>query len=121
MSVTVCARHHRSRKRPKYRDFLVARRLQFLLQQSQLLGRLGTLRRFQRSRPIPFHFLLGVDMTHLEVRDALGEGLQQMLRRVDAKGSVATTKDATIVLDTALDGRPDAFNPAEPFLASIAA
>jgi hypothetical protein len=44
-----------------------------------------------------------------------------MLRRVDAKGSVATTKDATIVLDTALDGRPDAFNPAEPFLASIAA
>ncbi len=33
-------------------------------------------------------------------------------RRVDAHGSQATTKNATIVLDTALDGRPDAFNPA---------
>ena len=42
-------------------------------------------------------------------------------RRVDAHGSVATTKDATIVLDSALDGRLDAFNPAELFLASIAA
>jgi uncharacterized OsmC-like protein len=41
--------------------------------------------------------------------------------RVDAHGSVATTKEAEIVLDTALDGRPDAFNPAELFLASIAA
>ncbi len=42
-------------------------------------------------------------------------------RRVDALGSVATTKAAVIVLDTALDGRPDAFNPAELFLAAIAA
>ena len=42
-------------------------------------------------------------------------------RRVDALGSVATTKAAEIVLDTALDGRPDAFNPAELFLAAIAA
>lgn len=41
--------------------------------------------------------------------------------RVDAHGSQATTKNATIVLDTALDGRLDAFNPAELFLASIAA
>ena len=42
-------------------------------------------------------------------------------RRIDALGSVATTKSAEIVLDTTLDGRPDAFNPAELFLAAIAA
>lgn len=42
-------------------------------------------------------------------------------RRVDAHGSVATTKDAEIVLDTDVNGRPDAFNPAELFLAAIAA
>jgi uncharacterized OsmC-like protein len=41
--------------------------------------------------------------------------------RVDANGSLATTKDARIVLDTALAGRPDAFNPAELLLAAIAA
>ncbi len=41
--------------------------------------------------------------------------------RVDARGSVATTKDAMIVLDTDINGRRDAFNPAELFLASIAA
>lgn len=42
-------------------------------------------------------------------------------RRVDAHGSLATTKDAQILLDTDVKGRPDAFNPAELFLASIAA
>ena len=42
-------------------------------------------------------------------------------RRVDAHGSVATTKDAEVILDTDINGRPDAFNPAELFLASIAA
>lgn len=42
-------------------------------------------------------------------------------RRMDAHGSVATAKDAQIVLDTDVAGRPDAFNPAELFLASIAA
>lgn len=42
-------------------------------------------------------------------------------RRTDAHGSLALAKDATIVLDTDLKGRPDAFNPAELFLASIAA
>jgi uncharacterized OsmC-like protein len=42
-------------------------------------------------------------------------------RRVDAHGSLASTKVAEIVLDTDLSGRPDAFNPAELFLASIAA
>lgn len=41
--------------------------------------------------------------------------------RTDAHGSLATTKAAEIVLDTDLQGRPDAFNPAELFLASIAA
>lgn len=42
-------------------------------------------------------------------------------RRVDAHGSVAHTKAAEIVLDTDVAGRQDAFNPAELFLASIAA
>ena len=42
-------------------------------------------------------------------------------RRIDSHGSVASTKDAEIVLDTGISGRPDAFNPAELFLASIAA
>lgn len=42
-------------------------------------------------------------------------------RRVDAHGAVATTKQAGIVLDTDLAGRPDAFNPAELLLASVAA
>lgn len=36
-------------------------------------------------------------------------------------GSLATCKDAEIVLDTDVAGRADAFNPAELFLASIAA
>lgn len=42
-------------------------------------------------------------------------------RRVDALCSEATTKAARIVLDTALDGRTEAFNPAELFMAAIAA
>jgi len=42
-------------------------------------------------------------------------------RRTDMHGSLATTKQAQIVLDTDVKGRVDAFNPAELFLASIAA
>jgi uncharacterized OsmC-like protein len=42
-------------------------------------------------------------------------------KRQDAHGSVATCKDAEIALDTDVNGRPDAFNPAELFLAAIAA
>jgi uncharacterized OsmC-like protein len=41
--------------------------------------------------------------------------------RVDAHGSLARTKDATLALDTNVAGRRDAFNPAELFLAAIAA
>lgn len=41
--------------------------------------------------------------------------------RIDAHGSLARTKDASLVLDTDVAGRRDAFNPAELFLASIAA
>ncbi len=41
--------------------------------------------------------------------------------RVDARGSVATTKEAEIILDTAPDGFLDAFNPTELFSAAIAA
>lgn len=42
-------------------------------------------------------------------------------RRIDSHGSVAATKDAKITLDTDVSGRPDAFNPAELFLAAVAA
>lgn len=41
--------------------------------------------------------------------------------RIDAHGSLARTKDAEIILDTDTAGRRDAFNPAELFLAAIAA
>jgi uncharacterized OsmC-like protein len=41
--------------------------------------------------------------------------------RIDADGSEAHTKEARLVLDTAIAGRVDAFNPAELLLASLAA
>lgn len=41
--------------------------------------------------------------------------------RRDAHGSSAQCKEAQIVLDTDLAGRPDAFNPAELLLAALAA
>ena len=41
-------------------------------------------------------------------------------KRVDAHGSSARCKDAEIILDTDVNGRPDAFNPAELLLAAIA-
>ncbi len=42
-------------------------------------------------------------------------------KRVDSHGSLAQAKQAEITLDTDMAGRLDAFNPAELFLASIAA
>ena len=42
-------------------------------------------------------------------------------KRVDAHGSLARCKEAEIVLDTDVGGRSDAFNPAELFLAAVAA
>jgi len=42
-------------------------------------------------------------------------------RRIDEHGSEATAKQAIIAMDTDVKGRFDAFNPAELFLASIAA
>lgn len=42
-------------------------------------------------------------------------------RRSDEHGSIASTGTAKILLDTDVGGRADAFNPAELFLASIAA
>ena len=41
--------------------------------------------------------------------------------RLDAHGSTARCKNAEITLDTDVNGRPDAFNPAELLLAAIAA
>ncbi len=42
-------------------------------------------------------------------------------KRIDSHGSEAVTKSASIILDTDVSGRPDAFNPAELLLAAIAA
>jgi uncharacterized OsmC-like protein len=42
-------------------------------------------------------------------------------KRTDAHGSLARFKDAEVRLDTDVKGRPDTFNPAELFLAAIAA
>jgi len=42
-------------------------------------------------------------------------------RRIDAEGSVASTKMAEVRMDTGLAGSADAFNPAELLLAAIAA
>ena len=42
-------------------------------------------------------------------------------RRIDSHGSEATTKSATVILDTDVNGSPDAFNPAELLLAAVAA
>ena len=42
-------------------------------------------------------------------------------RRIDAHGGMAKCKGAEITLDTDVNGRADAFNPAELFLAAIAA
>lgn len=42
-------------------------------------------------------------------------------KRLDGHGSTASCKEAEIVLDTDVSGRADAFNPAELFLAAIAA
>ena len=41
--------------------------------------------------------------------------------RLDSHGGEARTKQAVLALDTDVKGRPDAFNPAELFLAAIAA
>jgi uncharacterized OsmC-like protein len=42
-------------------------------------------------------------------------------RRVDAHGSLAKCKEASITLDTDVNGRADAFNPAELLLAALTA
>ncbi|WP_043764616.1 OsmC family protein [Algiphilus aromaticivorans] len=42
-------------------------------------------------------------------------------QRTDDHGSLATTKEAEITIDTDLQGRADAFNPAELLLAAVAA
>jgi len=42
-------------------------------------------------------------------------------RRIDSHGSEAEAKAARLVLDTDMEGRVDAFNPAEMLLASLAA
>lgn len=41
--------------------------------------------------------------------------------RLDAHGSRTRCKDAELTLDTDLQGRPDAFNPAELLLAAVSA
>ncbi len=46
---------------------------------------------------------------------------QVAARRVDAHGSLAVCKQATLALDTDLAGNPEAFNPAELLLAALSA
>jgi uncharacterized OsmC-like protein len=46
---------------------------------------------------------------------------QVTARRIDAHGSLALCKDASVSLDTDLAGRRDAFNPAELLLAALGA
>lgn len=41
--------------------------------------------------------------------------------RVDSAGSVVTAKQAELVIDTSMPGRPDALNPVELLLAALAA
>jgi uncharacterized OsmC-like protein len=42
-------------------------------------------------------------------------------KRLDDTGSEASANEAQLILDTGMAGRPDAFNPAELLLASLAA
>lgn len=42
-------------------------------------------------------------------------------KRIDAHGSLVQCKDAELVIDTDLNGRADALNPAELLLAAVAA
>ena len=42
-------------------------------------------------------------------------------KRIDPHGSLARCKEAELVIDTDLNGRADAFNPAELLLAALAA
>ena len=56
-----------------------------------------------------------------EARKKLKLEYRVTAERIDEHGSLARTKDATLVLDTDISGRSDAFNPAELFLAAIAA
>ena len=39
---------------------------------------------------------------------------------IDARGSLAVCKDASMIIDTDMSGREDAFNPAELLLAALA-
>ena len=47
--------------------------------------------------------------------------IQRCSKAIDAHGSSACCKDAEIILDTDVNGRSDAFKPAELLLAAIAA
>jgi len=42
-------------------------------------------------------------------------------KRLDSHGSEASCKSARMVLDADMQGRPDAFNPAELLLAAVSA
>ena len=66
------------------------------------------------------HTAIQAAMADLLVEELMLEYAIQA-RRIDAHGSLASAKDATLVLDTDLQGRPDAFNPVELLLAAVAA
>jgi uncharacterized OsmC-like protein len=58
---------------------------------------------------------------HIRDRSTVKLEFSVVARRVDASGSLATCKDATLTLDTALAGRRDALNPAELLLTALSA
>ena len=57
----------------------------------------------------------------MKTEDKLKMTFNVRAHRINAHGSEATCKSATISLDTDLAGRVDAFNPAELLMAAIAA
>ena len=63
----------------------------------------------------------GAPSAVLQDKEALLLEYSVTAKRIDAHGSLARCKDAEIILDTDVQGRLDAFNPAELFLAAIAA
>jgi len=59
--------------------------------------------------------------THASRNDLQPKEYSVTAKRLDDTGSGATANAARIILDTGMAGRPDAFNPAELLLASLAA
>jgi uncharacterized OsmC-like protein len=63
-----------------------------------------------------------IEVAHAERQESHAMlGYDVVSQRIDSHRSAARCKEAEIVLDTDLNGRADAFNPAELLLAAVAA